>query len=171
VSRRAAPPGAVLLDHVSLAVPRALLEDGGFTVTPTRGAEGAHARVFLEGGYLELVPRDALSAHRWFARPAVHGVGRWHDAARAAGLPLLAPAVYRSADGTWLDIAFGGSGAHPALPVVTERTAPPSSPPRGPRRLRGTPTQPAASPGSTSRQRIPSCSPSCCGASPARRPG
>jgi hypothetical protein len=81
--------------------------------------------VFLEGGYLELVPGDALSAHRWFARPGERGIGRWHDTARAAGLPVLAPAVYQSADGTWLDVAFGGPGAHPGLPVVTERTAPP----------------------------------------------
>jgi hypothetical protein len=124
MSRRAGRLGAALLDHVSLAAPRTLLEDAGFTVTPTPGAEDAHARVLLEGGYLELVPGDAMVAHRWFARPAVRGIGRWHDAALAAGLPVLAPEVYRSADGTWLDVAFGGPDAHPALPVVTERTAP-----------------------------------------------
>jgi hypothetical protein len=121
MSRCAGRLGAALLDHVSLAAPRTLLENAGFTVTPTTGAEDAHARALLEGGYLELVPGDAMVAHRWFARPAVRGIGRWHDAALAAG---LAPEVYRSADGTWLDVAFGGPDAHPALPVVTERTAP-----------------------------------------------
>jgi hypothetical protein len=124
VSRPAARPGAALLDHVSLAAPRTLLADGGFAVTPTPGAEDAHARVLLEGGYLELVPGDAMVAGGWFARPAAGGVGRWHDAARAVGLPVLAPEVYRGADGVWLDVVFGGPDAHPALPVVTERTAP-----------------------------------------------
>jgi hypothetical protein len=124
MSRGAERLGAALLDHVSLAAPRTLLEDGGFTVTPTLGAERAHARVLLEGGYLELTPGDAMVAGGWFARPATGGVGRWHDAARAAGLPVLAPEVYRGADGVWLDVAFGGPDAHPALPVVTERTAP-----------------------------------------------
>ena len=80
--------------------------------------------MLLQSGYLELTPGEAMVAGGWFARPAAGGVRRWHDAARAAGLPALAPEVYRGADGTWLDVAFGGPDAHPALPVVTERTAP-----------------------------------------------
>ena len=68
--RRAPPPVGsrriyeMMLDHVSLAAARGLLEGAGFTVTPTPEAEGAHGRILLEHGYLEVVAGDALAAHR-----------------------------------------------------------------------------------------------------------
>lgn len=116
------PAGPLLLDHVSLAAPAGRLEELGFTVTPTPRAAGRHARVLLEGGYLELRPGAVLEATGWFARPATPGVRRWHAAAAAAGLPVLEPEPYRGADGLWLDVGLAGADA--ALPVVTERSEP-----------------------------------------------
>ncbi len=114
----------LLLDHVSLRAPAGRLEGLGLTVTPTPESAGAHARVLLDGGYLEVRPGAELRPLAWFARPATPGVRRWHGAAARAGMPVTAPVPYRGADGVWLDVSFDGPGGHPLLPVVTERVEP-----------------------------------------------
>lgn len=113
---------APLLDHVSVAAERAWVEDAGFALTPTSGADG-HARVFLDRSYLEVVAGDRgePAARGWFLRP--DDLEEAATTLRAAGLSTSGPARYEGTDGTWLDLALADE-ASPALPTLTRRVDP-----------------------------------------------
>jgi hypothetical protein len=111
------------LDHVSVAVDRTWLAAAGFTVRATPGAAD-HARVLLDGGYLEVVPprgsRDSLTIAGWFLR--AEDLDEAATALRAAGIAPAGPTPYSGADGTWLDLPLADD---PVLPVLTRRVDPP----------------------------------------------
>jgi hypothetical protein len=107
IQKRRERLGSVIasLDHVSVTAPPGALEQLGFRLTPTAGADD-HSRVLLDRGYLEVLPppggETAIGGRGWFLRPA--DLMSSVSALRAHGIATSAPTVYEGRDGTWLDV-------------------------------------------------------------------
>jgi hypothetical protein len=127
---------SVSCDHISLLGSLENIEDLGFVATTTQGADGRHARVFLDRMYIELDVVDAgpssFTATGWFLRPT--DLEAAASALAAAGLDVRGPERYEGHDGRWVDVSFLGGGLDGASPILTARVDMPrgSWPPEAP---------------------------------------
>lgn len=112
---------APYLDHVSVNVSLALLDELGFRLTPTEGAAN-HGRVLLDRCYLEVPPPSSSHSRAglaWFLRPhdLVAAVGMLRD----AGVNVCDLAEYVGHDGIWIDVEPVDHLSVSGLPTLTRR--------------------------------------------------
>lgn len=122
--------GMLSLDHVSLVGPVQALVGVGLRLTPTPG-DDHHARIHLDGSYLELRAGElpaALRGSGWFLRPA--DPSRIALTLAALDVDAADPTSFHGADGTWSDISVGGGALGAVAAVITHRVDRPDWPPR-----------------------------------------
>jgi Glyoxalase-like domain len=110
----------VTLDHISIDAPLNELRRRGLRITPTRGADGDHARVMFERTYFELRPAltgTELRGTGWFLRADNQEALR--QRLLAAGIAVSEPIPYAGRDGSWVDLEL--PGPRPVTPIVTHR--------------------------------------------------
>jgi hypothetical protein len=116
------------LDHVSIRAAAMTLQAQGFRVVPTPGGGGDHARIMLDGVYLELRhAADEVGVHGagWFARSDDQAAaGRRLE---EAGIFVSDLTPYEGLDGAWLDLALDGPSR--VTPTLTQRVDIPDWPP------------------------------------------
>jgi hypothetical protein len=113
----------VSCDHVSLRGSLGHVEELGFIATPTSGGDGSHARVLLDGMYLELdlvnAGESPLEATGWFLRPSDLGAAR--RALVRARFDVSKPELYEGHDGRWVDVSVLDGALAGASPILTIR--------------------------------------------------
>ncbi len=122
--------GMLSFDHVSLVGSEQSLVGVGLRLTPTQG-DDHHARIHLDGSYLELRAGErpaALRGSGWFLRPA--DPSRIAQTLAALDVDASDPTPFHGADGTWSDISVDGGALGAVAPVITHRVDRPDWPPR-----------------------------------------
>jgi hypothetical protein len=118
------------LDHATLQVPDftetadILWERFGLRLTPTSADPEAHGRIYLDRGYVEVVPRPGEDELRltgfYLSYPDVPSA---IETLRGRGLASMPATPYRGVDGDWWDGVLAPPDGVPA-PILVQRTAP-----------------------------------------------